>query len=73
MTTIVLIRHGETDWNVIGRYQGQADPPLNSKGIKQTQQLAKELSKSSIDVIYTSPLLRTKETAEIILRDQVSN
>ena len=66
MTTIVLIRHGETDWNVIGRYQGQADPPLNSNGIQQAHQLAKELSQSSIDVIYTSPLLRTKETAEII-------
>jgi broad specificity phosphatase PhoE len=66
MAIIVLIRHGETDWNIIGRYQGQADPPLNSNGIKQAQQLAIELLQSSIDVIYTSPLLRTKETADII-------
>ena len=58
MAIIVLIRHGETDWNIIGRYQGQADPPLNSNGIKQAQQLAIELLQSSIDVIYTSPLLR---------------
>jgi broad specificity phosphatase PhoE len=66
MSTIVLIRHGETDWNILGRYQGQADPPLNTNGIKQAQQLAKELLQSSIDMIYTSPLLRTKRTAEII-------
>lgn len=65
-TTILLIRHGETDWNIEGRYQGQADPPLNSKGIKQAQQLSQKLSRSSIDIIYTSPLLRTRETANII-------
>ena len=66
MTTIVLIRHGETDWNIVGRYQGQADPPLNANGIKQAQILSKELQQSSIDLIYTSPLIRTKKTAEII-------
>ena len=66
MSTIVLIRHGETEWNIIGRYQGQADPPLNFNGIAQAQLLANKLLQSSIDVIYTSPLLRTKETAEII-------
>ena len=66
MSTIVLIRHGETDWNIIGRYQGQADPPLNKNGIQQAQQLASALHKSSLDKIYTSPLLRTKQTADLI-------
>ena len=66
MTTIVLIRHGETDWNIIGRYQGQADPPLNEKGIEQAQQLAGDLARTAIDIIFTSPLLRTRKTAEII-------
>jgi len=66
MTTIVLIRHGETDWNIVGRYQGQADPPLNSNGIQQATQLANELQNSSVELLYTSPLQRTKQTAEII-------
>lgn len=68
MASIVLIRHGETDWNVEGRYQGQADPPLNSKGIHQAYQLVDELINSSIEVLYTSPLKRTRQTAEIIAR-----
>jgi broad specificity phosphatase PhoE len=66
ISTILLIRHGETDWNIEGRYQGQADPPLNSKGIEQAQVLSQELSRSSIDIIYTSPLTRTRETADIV-------
>lgn len=66
MPTIVLIRHGETDWNVEGRYQGQADPPLNQIGIAQANQLARELANTSIETLYTSPLKRTKKTAQII-------
>ena len=70
MTSIVLIRHGETDWNIEGRYQGQADPPLNSQGVLQAQQLTLELQNSGIEVIYTSPLLRTRQTAQL-LSDQL--
>jgi len=70
MTIIVLIRHGETDWNIEGRYQGQADPPLNSRGILQAQQLAIELNKSNLQILYTSPLRRAKQTAQI-LSDQL--
>jgi broad specificity phosphatase PhoE len=66
MTGLVLIRHGETDWNVAGRYQGQADPPLNNRGLEQAHQLARELRQSSLDVVYTSPLLRAVQTAKII-------
>lgn len=66
MTAIILIRHGETDWNIEGRYQGQADPPLNSRGILQAKQLAKELQNSALEILYTSPLQRAKQTARIL-------
>ena len=66
MTSLVLIRHGETDWNVTGRYQGQADPPLNNRGLEQAHQLARELRPSPPEVLYTSPLLRAVQTAKII-------
>jgi broad specificity phosphatase PhoE len=65
---LVLIRHGETDWNVEGRYQGQADPPLNARGLAQAGELAEKLAGSGLDLIYTSPLLRAAQTAEIIAR-----
>ncbi len=67
-TRLILIRHGETDWNVEGRYQGQADPPLNARGREQARKLARELAEVGIDVIYSSPLRRAWETAEIIAR-----
>ena len=66
MTRLVLIRHGETDWNVEGRYQGQADPPLNARGIAQAQALAAALAPLAIDVLYSSPLKRAWQTAEIV-------
>jgi len=66
MTRIVLIRHGETDWNVEGRYQGQANPGLNERGIEQSHCLARELSSVGIDLIVTSPLQRAFQTAKII-------
>jgi len=66
MTCIILIRHGETDWNIEGRYQGQADPPLNSNGTQQAEELAKSLQNAGLDVLYTSPLQRAKQTADIL-------
>ncbi len=65
-TRLVLIRHGETDWNVEGRYQGQADPPLNARGIAQAQELARRLQDVGLDLLYSSPLRRAQQTAEII-------
>lgn len=65
-TRLILIRHGETDWNIEGRYQGQEDPPLNEQGLKQARQLARDIAKLDIDVLYSSPLLRASQTAEII-------
>lgn len=66
MYSIYLIRHGETEWNIEGRYQGQADPPLNSNGLLQAKDLVNELHDSEIQVLYTSPLLRTRQTANIL-------
>ncbi|MFV0498549.1 MAG: histidine phosphatase family protein [Bacilli bacterium] len=64
--SIYLLRHGETDWNRIGRIQGIKDIPLNKNGLRQAKKMGKYLRKLRIDLIYTSPLKRAKETAEII-------
>ncbi len=66
MTSICLIRHGETDWNKEGRIQGKTDIPLNEVGRLQAEKSAVFLSQSSWDAIITSPLTRAKLTAEII-------
>lgn len=68
MTTILLARHGETDWNVEHRYQGWADPPLNDKGRHQAQRLAETLTgpDPQISAVYSSDLRRATETAEIV-------
>ena len=65
-TTILLARHGETDWNRDGRFQGQADPPLNEHGREQARKLAERLSAQRFAALYTSPLRRARETAEIV-------
>lgn len=66
-TTILLIRHGETEWNKTMRFQGQTDIPLCENGIHQAS-LLKERLANSIDVIYTSPLSRAKDTATMIAK-----
>ena len=65
-TTIVLVRHGETDWNRDNRFQGHADPPLNDVGRTQARALAGELSSRRFAAAYTSPLRRAAETAAIL-------
>ncbi|SET24332.1 broad-specificity phosphatase PhoE [Oceanobacillus limi] len=66
MTSICLIRHGETDWNATGRMQGKTDIPLNAKGIEQAEHCGASLHPADYDVLITSPLKRAKRTAEII-------
>lgn len=63
---LYLIRHGETDWNKELKMQGRADIPLNEYGRSLAVQTAQALSDVCFDRVYTSPLVRAKETAEII-------
>jgi len=65
-TTIVLVRHGETDWNRERRFQGHADTPLNGAGRGQARELADVLRGEELAAVYTSPLRRASETAEIV-------
>jgi probable phosphoglycerate mutase len=63
---LLLVRHGETDWNRERRFQGHADPPLNDTGRAQARALADDLAGEAIDGLYTSDLARARETAEIL-------
>jgi phosphoserine phosphatase len=67
---ILLVRHGETNWNTADRLQGQRDIPLNSTGCRQAESVADHLSKTTIDRAYSSPLLRASKTAQILLGDR---
>ena len=63
---LILVRHGETDWNVEHRFQGQSDQPLNAKGHEQAKAVATRLQDSVIDLVISSPLQRALETANAI-------
>jgi broad specificity phosphatase PhoE len=68
MTKFYLIRHGQTDWNLTGRWQGQSPdaPPLNETGRVQALAILDQLPHEDISVIYCSDLLRARQTAEVI-------
>lgn len=65
---ILLVRHGETEWNRNGQFQGQIDVPLNENGREQARKAAEFLKPVKLDFAFSSSLLRPKETAEIILQ-----
>ena len=69
-TTIYLIRHGETEWNRSGRWQGHADVPLSDAGLRQAATLAQRLVAERVrfDQIYASDLSRAMQTAEAVAR-----
>ena len=68
MTELLVIRHGETDWNRQHRFQGQIDVPLNAVGLAQAERLGQRLADEPIDVLVCSDLQRARATAEPLLR-----
>lgn len=66
MLEIILVRHGETDWNAAEVFRGRADVELNETGAQQAELLGEYLSGFEIDAVYSSPLKRALKTAEAI-------
>jgi broad specificity phosphatase PhoE len=64
--TLILVRHGQTDWNVKARYMGWLDEGLNGEGVRQAERLARRLDRWPISAVYSSPLSRALRTAEIV-------
>lgn len=65
-TEICVVRHGETDWNLTGVLQGWIDVPLNENGRRQAYEMAESFKGSGFSCVWTSPLRRAAETAEIV-------
>lgn len=70
MKTIVLLRHGQTDWNLNGKFQGQQDIPLNDTGQDQAREAAHRWGHTEFDAAIVSPLKRAHDSARIMLRDR---
>jgi len=68
VTRLCLVRHGQTDWNLEGRYQGQSDVPLNDNGLEQAGTLIEKLRGKNFSAVYTSDLTRARQTAEPIAK-----
>jgi broad specificity phosphatase PhoE len=68
VTTILLARHGESDWNRAKRWQGQADRPLTDLGRRQAEELADRLADTELDAVYASDLRRAADTADAVAR-----
>lgn len=66
MLHLILVRHGETDWNAQRRYQGQSDVPLSELGKRQAELVAERLARLKIDAVYASDLKRALETARVV-------
>lgn len=66
MTKLILVRHGQTIWNKLGKYQGQADVELSDAGKRQAELLGDNFPIKHIDAVFSSPLIRARETAEAV-------
>ena len=66
MPTILLVRHGETDWNCSGQIMGARPVPLNQNGIIQAARLALQLTALPTPLLYSSPMVRARQTADIL-------
>ena len=69
---IYIVRHGKTDWNKEGRYQGHIDIELNSTGEEQAQKLYEKLKDIKFDKVFSSPLKRAYKTAQIITNQKIT-
>ncbi|MFC1789555.1 2,3-bisphosphoglycerate-dependent phosphoglycerate mutase [Patescibacteria group bacterium] len=69
MSKLILLRHLQSKWNLENRFTGWVDIPLSKNGVDSAGQVAKKLSEEKIDVVYTSPLVRNKDTASLILKN----
>lgn len=67
-TELIVVRHGETEWNATGRQQGHLDVPLNERGRKQSEAIATRLASTSFAALYSSDLARATQTAELIAK-----
>lgn len=70
---LYVVRHGQTEWNILKKMQGSADIPLTEKGLAQAEITKSNLSNISFDVIFCSPLIRAKQTAQVINFDRTLN
>jgi broad specificity phosphatase PhoE len=70
VTTILIARHGESDWNRERRWQGHADRPLTERGREQARALAARLAHIDIDAVYSSDLRRARDTAAVVAESQ---
>ncbi len=66
MTKIIFVRHGQTEWNVLGRYQGQTDIALSPLGIEQAETLAAHFPVDKVEAVYSSDLVRAMTTARCV-------
>ncbi len=69
---IYLVRQGETDWNLFGRCNGSTETFLNQTGIKQAEAQAESLKDIMFDACFCSPMIRTRQTCELIYKGEIS-
>jgi len=63
---ILICRHGQTEWNTAGRFQGEGDSPLTELGVEQARQLGRTLKRLGVNALFASPLGRVRRTAKIV-------